>query len=267
MPLDPLQALQAARRAPPRAAGAARTLLIAGATGPLGSEIVRRLSGTHRFARTRVLATEPMRDGLRGVESVQVPAGEPVRGWPPAAADVAVVAFDPPRLHNGRERALWAPQPAQLGELAGWLRRSGVRTLAVVLPHDQGRLPEALKHGLASADEHALAALDFDCVLLLRSARRPVPPRQAALHRLAAWMLSVARFMVPATERPVRAARVAELLDAALAIAPPGVHVAAPEVVWAAAQGHARAVAERWLLGRQGEGSAPVPAADSWKSV
>jgi len=266
MSLDPLQALQAANRAPPRPADAARTLLIAGATGPLGSEIVRRLSGTHRFARTRVLAAEPMRDGLRGVESVRVPAGAPLSDWPPAAADVAVVAFDPPRLRNGRERALWAPDPSQLGELAAWLRRCGVRTLAVVQPHDQGRLPDALKHGLADAGEHALAALDFECVLLLRSARRPaVAPRLAALHRLAAWMLSVARFMVPATERPVRAARVAELLDVALALAPPGVHVAAPEVVWAAAQGDAHAVAARWLLGRAG--GDPVPARDAWKAV
>ena len=97
--------------------------------------------------------------------------------------------------------------------------------------------------------------------------RKPAALKLGLLERLAAWMLSVTRFMVPSTERPVRGAKVAELLDVALQIAPPGVHVAAPEVVWAASQGHTRAVAERWLLGTQGEGSDPMPAKDAWKAV
>lgn len=269
-PVQPLQALQAAMRPAARPTARPQTLLIAGATGALGSELVRRLAGTHRYAHTRVLTGEPMHDGLRGVESVTVPAAEPVGAWPAmphARADVAVVAFDPPRLYHGRERALWAPQPTQLGELARWLQAQGVRTLAVVQPHDQGSLPEALKHGLATMDEHALAALDFTSVLILRTARKPAALKLGLLERLAAWMLSVTRFMVPSTERPVRGAKVAELLDVALQIAPPGVHVAAPGVVWAASQGHTRAVAERWLLGTPGEGSDPVPAKDAWKAV
>lgn len=269
-PVQPLQALQAALRPAALPTGRPQTLLIAGATGALGSELVRRLAGTHRYAHTRVLAGEPMHDGLRGVESVTVPAAEPVAAWPAmphARADVAVVAFDPPRLYHGRERALWAPPPSQLGALARWLQAQGVRTLAVVQPHDAGSLPEALKHSLATIDEHALAALDFDCVLILRTARKPAALKLGLLEGLAAWMLSVTRFMVPSTERPVRAAKVAELVEVALQIAPPGVHVAAPEVVWAASQGHTRAVAERWLLGTEGEGSDPVPARDAWKAV
>ena len=51
----------------------------------------------------------------------------------------------------------------------------------------------------------------------------------------------------PSTEQPVRAVKVAELLAVALRIAPPGVHVAAPETVWEAAQGPVEAVARRWL--------------------
>ena len=60
-------------------------------------------------------------------------------------------------------------------------------------------------------------------------------------------MLSITRFMVPASEQPVRASKVAELVDVALRIAPPGVHVAAPELVWQAAQGELRDVVEGWL--------------------
>lgn len=258
MPVDPLQALRAAsHRPPPSGAGASwnGTLLIAGATGALGNELVRRLAGSHRFAHTRVLAREPMRDGLRGVETVLVPdAGiTPIAEWPRVPADTAIVSFDPPRLYHDRERALWLPEPAQLPALARWLRGCGVQTLAVVQPHAQGRLPEALKRGLASLDEQAVVANGFDRVLLVRSAQKPGAGTFAnPAERLAAWMLSVTRFMVPTSEQPVRPSKVAELVDVALQIAPAGVHVAAPELVWRASQGTAlREVAHAWL--RSGE--------------
>ena len=250
MAADPFQALQAASRPASAAAqgSACGTLLIAGATGALGHEVMRRLAGAHRFAQVRVLAREPIRDGVRGVESLLVPDA-PIPNWPVVAADTALVLFDPPRLYYQRERALWVPTPEQLPALARWLHACGARTLAVVQPHAQATMPEALKRGLASLDEQAVAALGFGRLLLLRSAQKPKDRRLAhPAERLAAWMLSIVRFMVPASEQPVRAAKVAELLDVALAIAPPGVHVAAPEVVWQASQGQQlRAVAEGWL--------------------
>jgi len=249
MAVDPLQALQAANRAAAPVRRDEGTLLIAGATGALGQELVRRLAGRHRFEHTRVLAREPIRAGLHGVETLLAP-GSDIAQWPRTPADVALVLFEPPRLYYDRERALWTPEPAQLPVLASWLKACGVRTLAVVQPHDQGRLPEALKRGLASLDEEAVVAQGFERVLIVRSARKPAAARFTnPAERLAAWMLSVARFMVPASEQPVRAGKVAELVDMALRIAPPGVHVAAPELVWQAAQGELQAVAEGWLLG------------------
>jgi hypothetical protein len=120
--------------------------------------------------------------------------------------------------------------------------------LAVVLPHAQGRLPEALKRGLASLDEHAVAVLGFDRVLFVRSAEKPgAPPRRNFLERVGHAMLAVFRYMVPSSEQPVRAAKVAELVEQALQTAPPGIHVAAPELVWRAAQGDLRAVVADWL--------------------
>lgn len=249
MSLDPLQALQAANRAAsPLAAANAGTLLIAGATGALGQELLRKLAGRHRFAHARVLSREPIRDGLRGVETYLSPT-LPIAQWPLTSADTAVIAFDPPRLYHDRERALWVPQPSDLPELAKWLRACGVQTLAIVQPHDQGKLPEALKRGLASLDEQSVVANGFDRVILVRSARKPLNAKFAnPAERLAAWMLSVVRFMVPSSEQPVRASKVAELVDVALRLAPPGVHVAAPEMVWEASQGQQmQAVAQRWL--------------------
>jgi hypothetical protein len=249
MSLDPLQALQAANRAPPPAAKAsAGTVLIAGATGALGQELLHLFAGNGRFARVRLLASEPVRDGMRGVETCIADPAVPFAQWPLAPADTAVVAFDPPRLYHDRERAFWAPQPGDLPALAHWLRACGVRTLAVVQPHDQGRLPEALKRGLANLDEHAVVACGFERVLIVRSARKPADARLAnPAERLAAWMLSTLRYMVPSGEQPVRASKVAALVELALRTAPPGVHVAAPELVWQAAQGDMRAVAARWL--------------------
>ncbi|MCD6076697.1 MAG: hypothetical protein K0R89_635 [Ramlibacter sp.] len=242
---DPVQVLRGALRGS-STVGMPR-LVIAGATGALGNEVLRRLVGGAAFRSTQVLAREPITAGLRGVEVTVVPPGDPSE-WPRAQADVGVVLFDPPRLFYDRERALWTPAPGQLPALARWMRASGVRTLAVVLPHAPGRLPEALKRGLANLDEQAIASLGFDRLLILRSAQKPAESRHAsAPARLAHWMLSIFKYMVPSSEQPVRAVKVAELLSIALRLAPPGIHVAAPEVVWEAAQGQARAVAARWL--------------------
>ena len=242
---DPLQVLQAAARTTPSVARP--RLLIAGATGVLGNEVLRRLAGSLRFDATQVLAREPIREGLRGVHVTVVRGDEPAQ-WPLAPADVGVVLFDPPRLFYDRERALWTPTPAQLPALARWLRASGVQTLAVVLPHAPGRLPEALKRGLASLDEQAVASLGFERLLILRSAQKPgVVAQRSAATRLAHWMLSVVKYMIPSSEQPVRAGKVAELLALALRLAPPGIHVAAPELVWQASQGDLPEVTRRWL--------------------
>jgi hypothetical protein len=222
-------------------------LLIAGATGVLGNEVLRRLLGLQLFENVQVLAREPITPAVRGV-SATVVAAEPPSQWLAGTAETGVILFDPPRLFYQRERALWTPRPDQLPELAQWMRRSGIDTLAVVLPHAQGRLPEALKRGLASLDEQAVASLGFERLLVIRSAQKPgAAGPLAPLPRLASWMLSIFRFMVPSSEQPVRAAKVAELVSAALELAPPGIHIAAPELVWRAAQGDVRSVARQWL--------------------
>lgn len=248
----PFQALQAASRgAPAREAPRAR-LVIAGATGALGNEVLRRLVGLQQFAATQVLAREPITAGLRGVGTTLVPSDDPL-DWPAGAADTGLVLFDPPRLFHDRERALWTPTPAQLPALAQWMRRSGVRTLAIVLPHAQGRLPESLKRGLADLDEHAVAALGFERLLIVRSAQKPRGGGERGWGpALARWMLSITRLMVPSREQPVRSPKIAEFVAAALQLAPPGIHIAPSELVWTAAQGDVREAVRGWLAGESG---------------
>ncbi|TFY98372.1 hypothetical protein [Ramlibacter humi] len=244
----PIQALQAAARGAPPAGPVLPRLVIAGATGLLGNEVLRRLVGLRHFRAAEVLAREPIRTGLRGVGAMLVPGDDP-QAWPPGAADTGLVLFEPPRLFYDRERALWTPAPGQLPAVADWMRRSGVRTIAIVLPHAQGRLPEALKRGLASLDEHAVASLGFDRVLIVRTAQKPgAAPPASFLARMAGWMLGVFRYMVPSSEQPVRSTKVAEFVAAALQLAPAGIHVASSETVWRAAQGDVREAVRRWLV-------------------
>jgi hypothetical protein len=236
MPISPSQALEAIYRAP-AALPSHPELLIAGATGALGHAVVRRLVGTQRFAHTQVLACEPIAQGMRRVSLRQV-LGD-VAQWPPLAqrCDVAVVMFEPPRMYYERERALWTPLPQQLPDLAKWLKEGGVKTLAVVLPHAQGSLPESLKRGLASLDEQALAGLGFERLLIVRSAHKPSAKRTShPFERLAQWMLGIFQFMVPAGEQPVRPTKVAEIVEALLHAAPAGITVLAQEQVWSLGQ-------------------------------
>ena len=48
-------------------------------------------------------------------------------------------------------------------------------------------------------------------------------------------------------EQPVRSVKVAEFVALALQLAPPGIHVAAPELVWRAAQGDLPGTLRQWL--------------------
>lgn len=225
------QALSALNRSAP-VSNVQPDLLIAGAGGALGNAVLRRLVGVHRFAYTQVLAREPVQQGMRSL-SVHLVAGS-ITAWPQdVRCDVAVMMFEPPRMFYERERALWTPAPDQLVALAAWLRACGAQTLAIVLPHAQGTLPESLKRGLASLDEQALAAIGFERLLILRSAVKPAALKNAnALEGLAQWMLSIFKFMVPAQEQPVRPTKIAEIVDALLQIAPQGTRVISPQEMW-----------------------------------
>lgn len=230
----------------------------------MGNAMLRRLVGMRRGRHTQVLATKPIRPGLQHVSAQLVPAAlqgqDDFTTWPVLPADIAVVLFDPPRLFYGREKALWTPMPHQLPALGGWLEACGVHTLAVVLPHAPGTLPESLKHGLAGLDEQTLAALGIARLMLVRSAQKPGrTTHRQPMKRLASWMLGITSYMVPSTEQPVRSAKIAEFVDMAMRELPQGSHVFAPELVWQAAQGdsaHMRRLLRHYAAGR------PSPAAN-----
>jgi hypothetical protein len=142
--------------------------------------------------------------------------------------------------------------------LAETLRQRGVRRLIVVRPHAAASLPDALKHGLANLDEHAVAALGFEHLLFIRSARTMSGARPTkALQRVADWVLSQMQLMIPQRDKPVRPIKVAQLA-AHLPQSPPGTRVVLTERVWDAAQTcDVEALAIDWLQGKATSEAAP----------
>lgn len=222
-------------------------VLVAGGGGPLGSALLHELLASRRHGQVSVLVTQPLQAAMRALHTlVWTPDGDA-----PLPA-TAVVVFDRERGANGREEAFFRPQPEQLPTLAARLHARGVRHLLVVMPHAQASLPDALKRGLASLDEHAVAALGFEHLVFVRSAQAPSQGRHDhPAQRLAHWMLSQLQFMVPERERPVRAQKVAQFasqLATGLPASRSGTRVVPPEVVWEAAQARdAGSVAAAWM--------------------
>ncbi|CAN5138802.1 hypothetical protein BH11PSE9_BH11PSE9_10100 [soil metagenome] len=274
-------ALRAGHSGRPGAAVKASAIVVGGG-GKLGSAVLERLLASRRFAHVRVLVGKGFTAAMHGLEPVVVASfddepfdaeasdAEPIEAaysdaerfgdasWPRTGAisdaGTALVIFDRQRHANGRDAAFIRPQPEALPSIARWLHAQGVRQLLIVLPHNPASLPDALKAGLASLDEHAVSALGFDHVVFVRSAQAPADaPAAAWLQRLADGVLAQLRMMVPQTAQPVRVHKVAQFaveLAAQLPHSPPGTRVAPPELVWQAAQlADPQALVAAWLGG------------------
>lgn len=243
---------QALRAAPHRvvAASAARHGLVVGAAGALGSALLEQALGCGRFASVRALVTLPIDAAVRGFEALPFAGLE--QPLAPGSADVAWIVYDRERHANGREVRFYRPTPQALLPLARWLHDGGVRRLVIVLPHAPGLLPQALRVGLASLDEQAVAALGFEHVVIVRSAQATARVRGATWPlRMAQLWLAQLRWMIPQREQPVRAECVAALsvqLALALDDAAPGTRIVSPELIWQAAREEDLAAwVRRWL--------------------
>lgn len=250
--LDPHKALSAAARPAPPLARSQRRVLVVGGGGPLGSAVLERLLGGHRFERVGVAVNQRMQPGLRGLVAVDADDA----AWQHFGPETAVIVYDRERRSNGRDDAFVRPLPADLLALARRLQAAGVQQLVVALPHAPSMLPQALKAGLASLDENAVAALGFEHLVFMRMAQTgdgSSDEGHSAPQRLAGWMLRQLHWMVPSSEQPVRVqtvARVVAQLALDLPDAPPGTRVLPPELLWHAAQmSDAQPLVGAWLAG------------------
>lgn len=236
--MEPLnQALRGAAQAPPRLPGRLESALVVGAGGTLGSALLAQALVAGRFQRVGALVTGALGSTVRGLQPLTL--AELKAGAAPAH-DIAFVVFERERHSNGRDDAFWQPEVDELLPLARRLHAAGVRRLLVLVPHAPALLPQALKAGFASLDEGAVAALGFEHLVLVRAAQSLRAGTQGpALQRFARWWLSQLSWMVPRSEQPVRAVRLAELsvlLARQLAGAAPGTRVVPPELLSQAAQ-------------------------------
>ncbi|HLL12582.1 MAG TPA: hypothetical protein VK570_16085 [Rubrivivax sp.] len=245
-------ALQGAQFAGPTASVVPlSTLLVLGAGGTLGSALLGEALVVGRFAQVQAVVEQPVASALRGM--VPLPAARMQMGAD-LGAESALIVFERERHSNGRDAAFLQPEPSELVALALQLRAGGVRRLVVVLPHSPALLPQALRHGLASLDEGAVAGLGFEHLVFVRAAQHVRSIAHGSwLQRLANWWLAQLRYMVPQQEQPVRAQALARCVVQLLRLLPasaPGTRVLAPETLWHAAQNEAglEAAVRAWLM-------------------
>lgn len=278
--VTPLQALQAAR-APSASAGSAapvtkRGVIVVGGGGPLGSAVLEHLLGAGRWAPVVVLISQPLAVALRGLEawSADCLTDPSPTADSSGTPDTAVLVLDREQSRHRREAALYRPLPADLPAVARGLLALGVQRLVVVLPHAPGLLPQALRAGLASLDEQAVAALGFHQLVMVRPAHLSTTANDLGPGAASGWsglgqrvaklVLAQLRFMVPQREQALRATKVAQFVGE-LAWGLPrlaaGTRVVAPEVLWDWAQpGGADAVMQAWLAGPGGDAGGNDPA-------
>lgn len=242
------EALRGAASPAPTRTGVVRSrAVVAGAGGTLGSALLEECLAGDRFDRVFALIASPLASGMRGLATV-TPDALALTG-----ADTAFIVFERSRHANGRDEAFVRPQVHELAQWATAFRAAGVRRLLVIVPHAPALLPQALKAGLATLDEAAVAALGFEHLVFVRAAASADGARATGLAGFTQWWLSQLRWMIPQREQPVRAARLAELvvrLALRLKSATPGTRVLPPEVLWQAAQPQAAdAVFDGWLGG------------------
>ena len=247
-------ALQAGLAPPPTPADARPCpVVVAGGVGRLGSAVLEAVLRSGRHQPVVVLARQPIEVAMAGLRVGLMGEGSTLPPLPPGT-ETAVVVIAQAHSRHGREAALLAPVPADLAALGRQLHAAGVRRLVLVLPHLPGLLPAALRAGLATLEETALAALGFEQLVLVRPARAATGGAAARLSwpaRLARALLAQLHWMVPQREQPLRPQKVAEAVAAlvqALPGARSGTRVWTPEALWDWAQpGGGQAWLTAWL--------------------
>lgn len=249
--LDPQTALAAAARPVLLVPSLRRRVLVCGGAGRLGAAVLESLLAEHRFSAVGVLAMPPLTSTVRRLH----PVARNTSAVQHFGTDTALLVFDSQRHANGREARFIQPQPPDLLPLAQLLLAAGVQRLVVVVPHQPALLPGALRAGLASLDEAAVAALGLTHLVFMRMAQMgSVPGQGSVLQRLGLGLLSQLHWMLPQREQPLRAVQVAQFVAAlavALPAAPPGTRVLGPERLWDWAQpGGGDAWLHAWLHGQ-----------------
>lgn len=199
-------------------------LLIAGATGLVGRELVRHAASDPRWSPVMALVRRPW-DAPGGVRTLTVDFRQ-LEELPEAAS--ACCALGTTRAVAGSREAFRAVDFDAVVSFARAARAAGVRRMALVSALGAKAGSSNFYSHVKGEAEAALADMGFDSLVIVRPsllagdrASLQQPPRLAERLTLAAVRPFAS--MVPSVWRPIEAATVARAMLRALAEAEPGV--------------------------------------------
>jgi uncharacterized protein YbjT (DUF2867 family) len=206
-----------------------RAAVVAGATGLVGREVMRRLLAGKHYGRVVALARRPL--ALSDVRLVLATADferlDQVLG--PATLGVADIdvfcCLGTTISVAGSEDAFRRVDRDYVVALGRWAAQVGARRMIVVSAIGADAASRAFYNRVKGEMEHALVALNLRSLVIVRPSLLSGQRAEFRLgERVALAVAAPLRKLIPAKLRPISAADVAQaMIDAARATCPPGV--------------------------------------------
>lgn len=205
-----------------------RVAVVAGATGLVGGELVRRLLAVPSYQRVVALARRPLTlsDARLAVVIPDFERLEPT--LTPATAGTAIDVYcclGTTIGTAGSEAAFRRVDHDFVIALARWAARAGARRMVVISALGADVASRVFYNRVKGETERDLAALGLPSLVILRPSLLSGDRSEFRFGERAALALTTPwRRLIPARVRPVAAADVAQaMIDVALAERPPGV--------------------------------------------
>jgi uncharacterized protein YbjT (DUF2867 family) len=208
-------------------AAAGRVVMVAGATGLVGREVLAALSADKRYQAIHVIgrrapdATDA-RMHFHQVDFGQLPVLPPV--------DDVYIALGTTIKVAGSQAAFRALDHDAVVAVARQARHAGAQRLAVVSAMGADAHAGVFYNRIKGETEDALRALGFDTLVIARPSllvgdRAALAQPTRVGEKLGQWVMGVFQPLIPQNYRAIKASSVAAAMVQALVTGAPGVHV------------------------------------------
>jgi uncharacterized protein YbjT (DUF2867 family) len=208
---------------------AQRAAVVAGATGLVGSELVRRLLSEKGYRSVIALARRPLALSDRKLVVVAADFERVDQMLGPATADATAIdvfcCLGTTIGVAGSEAAFRRVDHDFVVALGGWAARVGARRMIVVSAFGADAASRVFYNRVKGEAERDLAALDLPSLVIVRPSLLSGERSEFRFgERVTLALTAPLRKLIPARVRPIAAADVAQaMIDAAIADRPPGV--------------------------------------------